>query len=543
MLAIVIEAAIRSSVLILAIWIGLKALRIFNPHILMSTWRLVLIASLASPLMVGRPMFTLGADIPPALLVLTGDMSISSLASDLAPASAGQHGAISPHFDWRLLAASIYLLVAGWLLLRLAVGTALGWRLQISADPVYEDWTAGKDVRSSPAIKAPGTFGSTILLPEHYGTWDVLDRRAIMVHEESHVRQRDFYFVLLAAINKAVFWFNPLAWWLSSRIIYLAEVRSDAAAIADIEDRIRYAELLVRLGHGPSGSTSLAMARAETVARRVEQLLAETRLPRKIDWKARAAIIACVLPLAAISSGVVAQAPSPPTADNSAMTSDPDTIAERRLEQAQPRTEVPIDAKILDNYVGYYQRAALIFTVTRQGDQLFVQLTGQQPVQFYPESPTKFFAKIVHAQISFVTDPQRKAAALVLHQNGHEQMAKRVDKAEADRVAEQLAKRIKDGTAQPGSEAALRRTIEAIRAGQPNYDAMTPELAVATRQQLPGLQRGLEQSGQLQSISFRGVGSGGWDVYEAKYDNGLSIWRITLAPDGKIAGLLVQGGP
>jgi hypothetical protein len=48
MLAIIFEAAIRSSVLIVAIWIGLKALRVSNPHILMSTWRLVLFASLAS---------------------------------------------------------------------------------------------------------------------------------------------------------------------------------------------------------------------------------------------------------------------------------------------------------------------------------------------------------------------------------------------------------------------------------------------------------------------------------------------------------------
>jgi beta-lactamase regulating signal transducer with metallopeptidase domain len=334
MLAIVIEAAIRSSLLIVAIWIGLKALRIGNPHILMSTWRLVLFASLASPFLVGRPIFSVGADVPPALLILTGDVSISSLATDFAPASVRRHDGILPHFNWRSLASSIYLLVAGWLLLRLAVGTALSWRLQRSAHPVYEDWTAGRDVRSSPAIKAPGTFGSTILLPEHYGTWDALDRRAIMVHEESHVRRGDFYLLLLAAINRAVFWFNPLAYWLYSQIVYLAEARSDAAAIEDIEDRIRYAELLVRLGHGPRGSTSLAMARSETVARRVEQLLAETRLPRKIGWKARALIIACVLPLAAISTGVVAQDPSPPKADNSAMTSDLDAIAKRREEQA-----------------------------------------------------------------------------------------------------------------------------------------------------------------------------------------------------------------
>jgi Domain of unknown function (DUF3471) len=340
-----------------------------------------------------------------------------------------------------------------------------------------------------------------------------------------------------------VFWFNPLACWLYSQIVYLAEARSDAAAIEDIEDRIRYAELLVRLGHGPHGSTSLAMARSETVARRVEQLLAETRLPRKIGWKARASIIACVLPLAAISTGVVAQAPSTPKAENSAMTSDLDTIAKRRAEQAQLRTEVPIDAKILDDYVGYYQLAGQIFTVTRQGDQLFSQLTGQQPVQFYPESSTKFFAKVVHAQISFVTDPQGRATTLVLHQLGLEQSAKRVDKAEADRIAEQLAKRIKDGTARSGSEAALRRSIESLQSTQPNYDEMAPALAEATRRQLPVLRSSLEHLGQLQSISFRGVGNAGWDVYEVRFANGLSTWRIDLAADGKIGGMLFQTGP
>ena len=42
MLATIIEAAIRSSVLIVVIWMGLKVLRTNNPHSLMSIWRLVL---------------------------------------------------------------------------------------------------------------------------------------------------------------------------------------------------------------------------------------------------------------------------------------------------------------------------------------------------------------------------------------------------------------------------------------------------------------------------------------------------------------------
>ena len=226
------------------------------------------------------------------------------------------------------------------------------------------------------------------------------------------------------------------------------------------------------------------------------------------------------------------------------MTSDLDTIAQRKEEQDKPRIEIQIDPKILDNYTGYYQlKPSMIFTITRQGDQLFTQLTGQPPVQVYPESAQKFFAKVVHAQISFVIDSQGRATELVLHQAGREQSAKRVDKAEVDSAEQQLAKRIKDGTPLPGSEAALRATIEAQQRGQPNYDAMSEALALATRQQQAVLQRMYAGLGPLQSISFRGVGSQGWDVYEAKYANGMSINRISLAPDGKIEGLLTQAGP
>jgi hypothetical protein len=38
------------------------------------------------------------------------------------------------------------------------------------------------------------------------------------------------------------------------------------------------------------------------------------------------------------------------------------------------------------------------------------------PVEFYPESETKFFATIVASQISFVTDAQGQVTGLVFHQ-------------------------------------------------------------------------------------------------------------------------------
>ena len=50
------------------------------------------------------------------------------------------------------------------------------------------------------------------------------------------------------------------------------------------------------------------------------------------------------------------------------------------------------------------------------------------------------------------------------------------------------ARRIKDQTPAPGSEATMRRIVEELRAGNPNYDLYAPGLAQVTRQQLPQLQ-------------------------------------------------------
>jgi hypothetical protein len=81
--------------------------------------------------------------------------------------------------------------------------------------------------------------------------------------------------------------------------------------------------------------------------------------------------------------------------------------------------EATIDPKILDNYVGSYRLAPnFILTVTREGDHLFTQATGQEKVEVFPGSDHDFFLKVVDAQITFETDSQGKATGLVLHQGG-----------------------------------------------------------------------------------------------------------------------------
>jgi beta-lactamase regulating signal transducer with metallopeptidase domain len=545
MLPIILEAAMRSLALGLVIGLGVKLLRVTNPHVQTAVWRSVLAVSLLMPFLIGWASFPVSA---PALPIPEADMVAFFAAPALPVVPTGAAAAPIAAIDWRGAVTWIYVCVAGFLALRLLVGTALTWRLCRSATPIGEDWATGCDVRVSARVNVPLTFGSTIVLPQSHATWDATQRRAVMAHEMCHISGRDFYVLLLAAINRAVFWFNPLAWWLNSRIADLAEARSDAAAIADIKDRVRYAEILLGFGSTMSRAmTALAMARKATVCRRVERILAETMLPEKMSWKAWSLVGVCILPLVAIAVGAVAQTPDAQQSRSVATpapASDQELLRQRLEDQKRPRQEVPIVPAILDNYVGYYQLGGYrVAGVTRQDDQLFVQLTGEDKVQVYPESAQKFFYKTMPAQISFVTDSQGRATALILHRDGSERTAPRVDQAQAQKLEENFAKRLKGDAPLPGSQAALQHQIEAFAQGHPDLGAMTERLATATRPQVSKIQREFALVGPLQSLSFRGVGFSGFDIYEAKFANGIMISRILLTPDGKISGLLFQWGP
>jgi CubicO group peptidase (beta-lactamase class C family) len=209
------------------------------------------------------------------------------------------------------------------------------------------------------------------------------------------------------------------------------------------------------------------------------------------------------------------------------------------------RKEITLDPKLLERYVGAYQLAPGVnLLITRENNQLFTKLTGQAAIPIFPESENLFFLKAVDAQIEFPKDgAPGKASQLMLHQNGRDIPAKRLDDAEAKSIADAaavLAKRFKDQTPAPSGEAVLRKMIEDVRLGKPDYDSMSPGLAAATRQQLPQLQATLTQVGGLQSLTFKGVGPGGDDIYSAKFEKGSLEYQIWLGPDGKIESANVR---
>jgi hypothetical protein len=68
----------------------------------------------------------------------------------------------------------------------------------------------------------------------------------------------------------------------------------------------------------------------------------------------------------------------------------------------------------------------VVLNVTRQAEHFFIQVTGQPTIEIFPSGEQTFFLKVVDAQLTFVVDAAGPASAVVLHQNGADQRAVRI---------------------------------------------------------------------------------------------------------------------
>ncbi|HJX26921.1 MAG TPA: serine hydrolase [Thermoanaerobaculia bacterium] len=100
-----------------------------------------------------------------------------------------------------------------------------------------------------------------------------------------------------------------------------------------------------------------------------------------------------------------------------------------KTDEAPPaeRQAIRLDPAIYDAYAGTYELAPTFqITVTREGDRLLAQATGQPQFELFPASETRFFLKVVEAEVEFQKGPDGKAASLTLYQGGREVPGKRV---------------------------------------------------------------------------------------------------------------------
>src|SRR5262249_12870128 len=141
---------------------------------------------------------------------------------------------------WRDAATAVYALGVLVLLARLAFGYLFTRRLVRASRPAGE-------VSVSSWISVPMTVGwlpPKILLPEGWESWGRPKLDAVLAHERTHVRRADWLIAMLAQVNRALFWFHPLAWWLERRLATLAEQACDDAALLEVP-HAPYAEALL----------------------------------------------------------------------------------------------------------------------------------------------------------------------------------------------------------------------------------------------------------------------------------------------------------
>jgi len=88
---------------------------------------------------------------------------------------------------------------------------------------------------------------------------------------------------------------------------------------------------------------------------------------------------------------------------------------------------VKVSVDSLERLVGTYcMLPATTVLVTRAGDQLFMQLAGQEAYKCYPKSERSFFLRVVEAAVTFDAKDDGTISQLVIHQNGQDMAATKV---------------------------------------------------------------------------------------------------------------------
>jgi hypothetical protein len=202
----------------------------------------------------------------------------------------------------------------------------------------------------------------------------------------------------------------------------------------------------------------------------------------------------------------------------------------------------------LDEYVGWYELEPYrVLAVTRDADRMVVQETGRPKFWVAAQGADAFSSNHDDLVIFLRDDHARVTQILFQEPVSGARIAPRLDIAKAKMVEERFARRIAEvpdrfrGQApQPGGKEAVLRGIADVQHGTPNYDRMSAQLAVKIRRQASELQSILKALDGVESIFFRGVGPGGYDIYGVKFTKGLAEFRILLGADGKVDDVIFR---
>ena len=318
-MSLLMECSLRAAVLAAAVAAVIHGLRIRDARIRHAAWCGVLTTMLVLPGIVAwAPKATLAILPAAAAPVISLPVAADAPGTD-PPAPAATVSAPPEHApaaaregpDWAVI---VYLAIAGLLLARLLIGVLRAASLRKRSR--QED-----GFHSSTSCVCPLTVGwwrPVVVLPSCWTAWPRGELDAVLAHEREHARRRDPLVQAIAALNRCIFWFHPLAWWLEHRLSALSEEACDAAAIAAGHDPREYAEYLIRQARAVSRSGARiavwgAAVGGGSLSRRVRVLL-DSRPRRALTRRravAAAAALTCAISIATSCSIDRAERPAP----------------------------------------------------------------------------------------------------------------------------------------------------------------------------------------------------------------------------------------
>jgi bla regulator protein blaR1 len=298
MQTLLLESAIRATLIVAVIALVLFVMRIKTASARHAVWASVVVWMLLLPAWVTwGPKASLPV-LPSELGQTAATIEMPVLDTPVASPAGTKAERVAPLQLGISIPMGIYLVGLGVLLLRLLIGTIRAKRL------------------TSKACVVPVTVGllhPRIILPESSRDWPQPQLEAVLAHESEHIRRRDPLFQWLALLNRAIFWFHPLAWWLERKLSGLAEEACDTAVLAQGHDPHEYSEYLLDLARSVERAgtrvNALGMAMPGIgLTHRIRRMLSGVPVPRTSRPRMVGTVAVCAAAAAILAAGTLVQA-------------------------------------------------------------------------------------------------------------------------------------------------------------------------------------------------------------------------------------------
>jgi TonB family protein len=293
----------------LFVMIGVAAIaealgRVSDPRLGFTYWRGVALACLALPLSAIAGPEAHGSGV--TFLVSSLVASVEDAGAGLGPVRAVLPAAAGG-IVWGLLCAGAVArlgwLCAGAVRLRQLRQRSRAVVLTSDLEAIRSDVAPRAEFRVSDDVSQPVCFGvrrPIVLLPADFFAMDPQAQRTVACHELLHVARRDWAWIVVEEVTRALFWFHPAVWWLVERIQESREQLVDRLVIARIPSKRAYMSALLAFADGGRPAVlATAFLRRRHLRSRLRKLAKESVM-------SRGRLISTAVVLVAVMGGAMA---------------------------------------------------------------------------------------------------------------------------------------------------------------------------------------------------------------------------------------------